>query len=150
MLLMSPSLFLLQCPAYFVDIGWIVRMEVSDSIAAVLWSAASRIYSKQHVAFSCSFHLAFSQCGIHVVHLYNSTNSARVCKELCFILAKKPDFHRINNLSIVVHTFARHMLTLLSVNEIVLPRYMSSFLFETQELYFICIHIEANVSCSTF
>ena len=33
-------------------------------------------------------------------------------------------FHTINNPSIVVHTFARHVLTSLTVDKILLPRYM--------------------------
>ena len=42
----------------FILIGWFVRSEVSGCIAVVLWGVASRICSKQHVAFLCSSHLA--------------------------------------------------------------------------------------------
>ena len=37
-------------------LGWLVRWEVVGPITAVLWSAASRIYSKQHIAFLGSPH----------------------------------------------------------------------------------------------
>ena len=44
----------------FVVLKWILRWEVSGHTAAVLWEVASRIYSKQYVAFLRSFCLAFS------------------------------------------------------------------------------------------
>ena len=43
----------------------------------------------------------------------------------CFILSNRSEFDMINNLSIGLHAFARHMLTPLSVNEMLLPRYMN-------------------------
>ena len=64
----------------------------------------------------------------------------------------------IDNLSIVVHAFTEHMLTSLSIEEILLPRYvnLSTNLRELpfrveiapshlkHMYYFICIHVEAN------
>ena len=41
-----------------ICLTWIV----SEMSGAVFLSAASRISSKKHVAFLCSFHLAFSPC----------------------------------------------------------------------------------------
>ena len=46
----------------FVFLGCFLRWEVSGRTTAVLWATASRIYSKQHVAFLCNFNLAFSLC----------------------------------------------------------------------------------------
>ena len=60
---------------------------------------------------------------IYVVHLYSSIATA--WKKSCFIWSDRSDFLMIDNLSIAVHTFTRHMLSLLSVNEILLPRYVN-------------------------
>ena len=46
----------------FVLLGWFVRLEINGHTAAVLWGAASRICSKQPIAFLGSSHLAFSAC----------------------------------------------------------------------------------------
>ena len=62
---------------------------------------------------------------IHVVHPHSNIDTAIALKKSYFILSDRSDFHMINNLSIVVHTFARHMLTSLSVDEILLPRYVN-------------------------
>ena len=63
--------------------------EVSDRIAAALWSDASRICPKLHVAFLSSSHLAFSShfVTIPMVHLYNRINTVRTCKKSIFILS---------------------------------------------------------------
>ena len=53
------------------------------------------------------------------------TNQAATWKKSCFILAERSDFHMIDNQSIVVHPFAKGMLASLSVNEMLLPRYMN-------------------------
>ena len=95
---------------------------------------------------------------VHVVHPYISMDTVTAWKKSCFILLNRSNFHMINDLSIAFHTFARHMMTLISVDEMLLPRYvncstifrslslrmaMASFLFKTHVLCFICIHIEA-------
>ena len=68
---------------------------------------------------------------------------------------QRSDFHMTDNVSLAVHAFAWCMLTLLSVDEILLPRCVNrftsfsgdgSFLIKNHELYFIHFHIEANVS----
>ena len=41
-----------------------------------------------------------------------------------FILSEKLDFHMVDNLLITVHAFPTHILTSLSVDEILLPRYV--------------------------
>ena len=60
--------------------------------------------------------------GVQVVHSYSSTNMAG--KNNHFILSERSDFHRIDNLLISDHAFSIHMLILLSIDEILLPRYV--------------------------
>ena len=57
---------------------------------------------------------------VQVIHPYTSTDAA--WKNSHFILS---DFHTIINLSTVVHALPMHVLTLLSFDEILLPRYMN-------------------------
>ena len=78
--------------------------------------------------FLCSSHLVFfSICfvSIHVVHPYNRMDTAIAWKKSCFILLDRLDFYMIDSLSIVFHGFAKHMLTSLSVNEILLLWYVN-------------------------
>ena len=56
---------------------------------------------------------------------YGSTDTATTSKNSHFILSERSDFQMIINLSTAVHTFPRCMLTLFSVDEILLLRYMS-------------------------
>ena len=46
-------------------------------------------------------------------------------KKPSFVLSERSDFHMIDNLSIAVHAFVWCILTSLSVNEILLPRYVN-------------------------
>ena len=59
---------------------------------------------------------------VHVVYPYSSIDTATAWKKSYFILS---DFHMIDNQSIAVHTFTKHILTSLLVDEILLPRYVS-------------------------
>ena len=52
-----------------------------------------------------------------MVHQYSSTGKAAAWK--------KSDFRMIDNLSIAVHAFSVRMLTSLSVDELLLPRYVN-------------------------
>ena len=82
-----------------------------------------------------------------MVHLYNSTYTATAGNKSRFILSEKSDFHMIDNLSIATHDFAKLMLTSLSVDEILLLRYVNLsnnfkglslndfFSFKVHELY---------------
>ena len=74
---------------------WYVRWEVSGHTAANMWSAAY----KQHAVPLCSYHLAF--------------------------FPKRPDFNMVDNLSIAGHVFSICILTSLSVDEILLLRYIN-------------------------
>ena len=59
----------------------------------------------------------------HVVHPYSNMNTGTSLKKSCYTLSDKSDFHLIDNLSISVSTFIWHVLTLLSIDEMLLPRY---------------------------
>ena len=64
---------------------------------------------------------------VHVVHPYSRIDTIAAWKKLHFSLSDKSDFHMIDNLSIVVHAFARRILMSFSVDETLLPRYMNLF-----------------------
>ena len=76
----------------------------------------------------CNFHLAFFSMhfvSISVVHAYSSINTDTAWKKSYFDLSERSDFHMLDNSSIAVHTFAIRMLTSLSVDETLLPRYVN-------------------------
>ena len=97
---------------------------------------------------------------IHVLHLYSTIDTITAWKKSHFILSDWSDFHMINSLSMVAYAFTRHILTSLSVDEMLLPRYMNlstnfrglPFRVEMTpswlKLRFVCIHVEANASWS--
>ena len=90
-------------------------------LTAILFDVAPRIFSRQHVAFLCIFHLVFffiCFVSIHMVHPCSSMETATAGKKFCFILLEKSDFQ-------MIHVFSRHMLTSLSVDEILLLRYVN-------------------------
>ena len=83
---------------------------------------------KQLLVSLCSFHPNFSPV-VQVVQSYSSTDKATAWKNSCFILSERLDFHLVNNnLSIAIHTLHIHMLTSLSVDEMLLPRHGNSLL----------------------
>ena len=94
---------------------------------------------------------------VQVVHPYSCTDTFTAWKKSCFILSKISNFHMIDNQSITVYTFARYMLTSLSVDEILLLRYVNMstnfrglplrVLFKIHVICFICIHIKTNAFC---
>ena len=112
--------FILTSPAVLcISFIWIV---CNIGCSQDLFKTAQSILVK----FPSSF---FSMCfvRIQVVHPYSRTNTETVWKKSCLIFSERSDLHRINNLSIEVCVFTRHMLTLLSVDEILLPRYVNWF-----------------------
>ena len=62
---------------------------------------------------------------VHVVHLYSNTDTTAAWKKLCFILSVRSDLLLIINLSIAVCAFVRHILVSLSIDEMLLPRYVN-------------------------
>ena len=140
-----------------------LRWEVSDR-TAVSWNIASRICSKYLVAFLCSSHQAFSQCVLFVpkwcIHTIVLTQPQFVRNPVS-ILSDRSDFHMIDNQSIIVLRFTRHILKSLSVNEILLPSYVNlstnsrSLTLQSEmapsrvkHMYsFIYVGVKANASC---
>ena len=103
---------------------YIERERGSGCTKAVLMGAASSICSKQlkhPYAVPIKF---FSQGIVKVlmVQPYNNTDTA-IAQNSHFILSERTVFHRIDNNSLADHTFLMYMLTLLSVDKILLPRY---------------------------
>ena len=72
---------------------------------------------------SCFFSRHFIK--VPVVHSYNSTNIDSTFKKSCFILSERSGFHMTGNLLIEVYAFHMHVLTMLSVDEILLPRHVN-------------------------
>ena len=57
--------------------------------------------------------------------LYSNTDTDTAWKNSNWILSKRSDFHVVDNQSIAVHALPMSVLILLSVDEILLPRYMN-------------------------
>ena len=110
----------------FISLGLFVRWAINGSIGVDLRSFASQICSKPHAEFLCSSSF-FSMCfvNVYVVHPYRSNDAATVWKKSRLVLWEKSDFHLIGSRSIVSLTFAKHVLSSLSVDEILLPKYMN-------------------------
>ena len=112
------SLHLHQCPACLIHL---TRM-FYDYTTAVLWGAAFRICSKHYAAFLYTSHLAFfpGWVRVQVVQPGSSSDMATVWKHSCLILS---NFHMVDRLLIAVHAFPMCILTFLSVDKILLPKY---------------------------
>ena len=63
-----------------------------------------------------------------MVQPYNSTYTINAWKTSCFLLSERSDFSMIDNLSIPVHALPMCLLTSLSVDEILLPKYVNWFI----------------------
>ena len=81
---------------------------------------------------ACSIPLQFPFCffsesltKVQVMPPYSSTDVATAGKNSCFTLSVRSYSYIVNNLSIAVHAFPVHKLTSLSVDEILLPRYVN-------------------------
>ena len=59
------------------------------------------------------------------MYSHNSFDTGTAWKKTRFILSERSDFRMIDNLSIVANANARHMLTTLTVDKILLPRYVN-------------------------
>ena len=126
------SLFLQQCPVCLICLTWVVCKiggQWPANIVALLWGVMPRIYSKQHnIAFFCNSHLAFSSCillesrwCIHTVVL----TQPQLGRNQILSNQRKHISIWFIDLSIAVHTFASQILILLSVDEILLLRYVN-------------------------
>ena len=63
--------------------------------------------------------------GIHVVNPYSSIDTATAWKKFRFILSDRSDLYMTDNLLIAFYAFTRHILKSLSVDEILLMRYVN-------------------------
>ena len=84
-----------------------------------LFNITRSIYMCSSYLFSIRF------VSVYVVLPYCSTDATTAWKKSRFILLDTSDFHLIESLSIAVHVFTRHILTSLSVDETLLPRYVN-------------------------
>ena len=124
---MSLSLLLQQSPTCLVHFIWMV-LEIGGRWPYTCCFKGCCFQDLFNIA--CSILVQLSSCffsihfvSVHVVHPYSRIDTPAALKKLRFILSDRSDFHMINNLSIAVHTFARHIL--MSVDEMLLPRYVN-------------------------
>ena len=118
---MNLSLLLQLCPAGLVCLIWIVlkmgdRWPYSCCFGGCCFQDLFSIAHSILVQFLFSF-FSIHLVSIHMVHPYNRIDMTGTWKKLRFILSDKSDFHMINNLSIVVYTFANCILMSFSVND---------------------------------
>ena len=109
---------------------------------------------------SPSYYFSMRIVSIHVC-LFCSTDTTIAWKKSHFILSDRSDLHMIDNQPNAVHAFTRWILTTLSGDETLLPRYVNlstnsrgpPFKLEMapsrlKHLYFfVCSNVEANASC---
>ena len=62
---------------------------------------------------------------VQVVQPYSSTDTTTAWKNFRFSLSESSDLHMTDNLFVADHAFAIRVLTSLSVDEILLPRYVN-------------------------
>ena len=118
MWLMNLSLLLKQCLTWLVCLTWMVFEKGAKWTHSCCFEGiACRICSKQHVAFLCNSHLAFSPCILLTSMKCSRIDTAKAWKKSHFIIS---NFYIIYNLSIAVHAFIRLLVNLLSVDEILL------------------------------
>ena len=100
----------------FVLLGWFWRWKVA---------VPQLFYGVLFPGFLQDCILAEFFVSVHVVHTCSSNSTATPRKKYHFILSNRLNFHMTDNQSIAVHTFARHLPTSISVNEIFLPKYLN-------------------------
>ena len=127
---MNSSLLLQKCPAWFVRLTWIVLAMGSKwpNSYCSEWCYFQDLFHLGYRSFLCSSRLAFfffiRFVSVHVVHPYCSNDISDAWKKSRFISSDRSDFSLVNSLRITFHAFARHIMTSLSVDEKLLPRYV--------------------------
>ena len=123
--LMSSLLLLQQCLACPVSPNWLVfEMGVGVRTAVTSWDLHAGLiqYSSQHfcaITIKLSPHtLCQRSCGASIQQYWHN----RYLKKQRFIFSDRFDFHKTDSLSLAVHAFSSHVLTLFSVDETLLPR----------------------------
>ena len=83
--------------------------------------------STQHpcVFYVSHFFLQTFRLRVQAVQPYSSTDNTSLWMNSCFVLSEISDFQLVDNLSVAVYAFPMCMLMSLSVDEILLPRYMN-------------------------
>ena len=126
---LSSSLLLQQCPMCFVRLTWIVcEMGGSWLNSCCFVEYCFQDFWKQFAPSLYSSHLDFSPSALFKSWWCSHTlvlTWLQLDRNSRFILSERSDFQMIINLSIVVHAFPVRMLTSLSVDEILLLRYMN-------------------------
>ena len=120
-----PAVSRMFCSSYF-DGLWDGRYMAIHLLFS--GSVASSIFWKKHVIFLCTSHWIFfftRFVSVQAVNPCGTTDTATAWKKSHFILLEGTDFYMIDSLSITVHAFVMRMLTLLSVDEILLPMYVN-------------------------
>ena len=125
MSLMNSPFLLQQCPACLVRLTWMGgKWPYSCYFAGCCFQDFFTFARSNLVQFPSSF-LSIRFVTIHVVHPYSYIDTAATWKKSRFILSNRSDFHIINGLSIAIHAFGRRISTSLSVDEMLLPRYVN-------------------------
>ena len=127
---MSLTLILQQCPTCLVHLTWMV-FEMGSKCPYCCYFLGCCF--QDFIIVVCSilvlFPSYFSPCvllgSMWYIHPYCSINTATIGKTFCFIVLEKANLQMINNLLLTVNDFARGMVTSLSVDEILLLRYMN-------------------------
>ena len=88
-------------------------------LPAFVQNSMKHSYFSSHLAFSLGVLLEFEWCN-HTIVL-TQLQLGRILP----LFYQRSDIHRVDSFSIVVHALSLHMLILLSVDEILLPRYMN-------------------------
>ena len=80
------------------------------------------------VQFLSSF-VSIRFVGVYVVQPYSSINKTAAWKKFHFYLSDRLDFHMTDSLSIAFHAFAMCILISFSVDETLLPRYVTIYIY---------------------
>ena len=83
-----------------------------------------KIVHSNPVSFLSDFFSMYFVC-IHVVHPYSNIDTATTWKKHIFFSSSWSDLHIVYNLSIAFHSSAKRILTSLSVDEMLLLRYVN-------------------------
>ena len=127
---MSSSLLFQQCPACLVRLTWMV-LEIGGKwpySCCFVDCFFRELFNNNTQSILAKFPLSiFSMrlVSVYMVHPQSSIDSTDFCKKSRFIVSDKLDFYTIDSRSIVVHTFARRIWKLLSVDETLLLRYVN-------------------------
>ena len=84
-----------------------------------------RLFNIEFLYSSCLSFSLMRFVSVSMVHPWGSIDITTAWKKSRFILSNRSDFHMIDGILIAVHFFVRYILTSLSVDETLLPRYVN-------------------------